>query len=254
MSEEAPEDLREVYPDPDTGFPVQLTGESPVRIVAAEFGSCMTWTIPAAGGTSQPLAIVQRSLYRSRAKIVIVSLGGAISVLFNSNVNALSNNQGFQVNAADGAFAENEGSVAAPGANTNIVSLALSALTPGSPYLIQWAVALDGTPGAADINNFRLRYNAVNLEVSENNGAVGRYPQTNVDLTAVANPAGALLIQSIGAATAGSVYTGQISATPLATLPVPYQLPLWESQQPLYAIATGGTPLVAVIDERYANQ
>jgi hypothetical protein len=220
---------------------------------APDYGSCMTWPIAQVGQGAPPTQILTRRIMRYKAKLIIVTMGGATSIIFGSKQDPLTNPvpQGFTVSAGDGLGASVEGSVTSPGANSNIASFGINQVIPGS-YTVQWTVELDGTPGAGDVDNFRLRYNAINILTSVNDGAIGRYPQNTVQLTAIANPAGALLVQSIAAGTAGAVYSAQMTVTP-AGLALPFKLPDWESQQPLYAIAVGGSPTVAVIDETYAD-
>ena len=50
---------------------------------APEYGACMTWTIPQAG-TGQPIQILTRRLRRFKAKLIVTTLSGATSVVFNS--------------------------------------------------------------------------------------------------------------------------------------------------------------------------
>ena len=54
-----------------------------------ELASCMTWSIPATGGTNQPVQILQRTQHRFKAKITIANLNGASSVLFSQTLAAL---------------------------------------------------------------------------------------------------------------------------------------------------------------------
>jgi hypothetical protein len=61
---------------------------------APEYGACMTWSIPQAGiGSNLPVQIFQRRLRRNKGKLTITALNGATSVVFNSNLNALTSNQ-----------------------------------------------------------------------------------------------------------------------------------------------------------------
>jgi hypothetical protein len=112
---------------------------------------------------------------------------------------------------------EIEGSQSAPAANLQIALLATASLQPGATYLIQWSVGLDGTVASGtDNNNFQLRQGSTTVETSSNAAAVGRYPQESVVLT-VPNPATGISVRSgNNAATAGSVYTAQLTATPVA--------------------------------------
>ena len=110
-------------------------------------------------------------------------------------------------------WAQATGSLLNPGANTTIASTA--PVTVGGIYTINWTVALSGTPGAGDVNNFQLFVGPTHIANSVNAGAVGSYPQAPVTVNV---PAGlTVAIATSGAGTAGTTYTGTIPA-PLGSL------------------------------------
>jgi hypothetical protein len=79
-----------------TGPPIPVVNLS--RREAPEFGSTMTWSVPQSG-IGQPVQILTRRIRRYKAKILVAALGGATSVMFNSNLDRLSLGvmQGFTV-------------------------------------------------------------------------------------------------------------------------------------------------------------
>lgn len=103
------------------------------------------------------------------------------------------------------------GSAAAPGAFGNVVSV--SNLAAGI-YNVSWTVSLEGTVSASDIDNFRLVASSVLITRSVNPGAVGAYVQGQAQVNVTSG--GAVLVQSNGAATAGSTYAAQLICTPVS--------------------------------------
>lgn len=104
---------------------------------------------------------------------------------------------------------ENYGSAVAPAAGATIASLPA---IQQADYDIRWQVQLVGGAAAADQNNFGLYAGAALLMTSENPGAAGTYPQTQV---AFYDEFGqGLAVKAIGAGTAGVTYTAQISIIP----------------------------------------
>jgi hypothetical protein len=112
-----------------------------------------------------------------------------------------------------------EGSITSPGANANVASLGSG--VPAGWYTAKWSVDLDGTPGAGDVNNFKLT--APNVATggtisltSENNGAVGHYAQDDVEIYVGANNATVIAVKTIAAGTAGAIYSAQLVLIPIA--------------------------------------
>lgn len=103
----------------------------------------------------------------------------------------------------------------APPAFTIITEFTVTAT---AVYTIAWSVALSGTPGAGDANNFALfRNHGPYLATSVNAGASGSYPQAS--FTAFLNAGDTVTLASnTNAATAGSVYSGTLSASVPLTL------------------------------------
>jgi hypothetical protein len=108
------------------------------------------------------------------------------------------------------------GSVTSPAGGATIAQVPLGLGT----YVVTWTVELSGTLGAADANNFQLFQsgtgsnfvviNSVNLAVA------GAYAQLSVNITATA--AGNFIkVLTIGAGTAGAVYSGVISVQQVNT-------------------------------------
>lgn len=106
-----------------------------------------------------------------------------------------------------------EGQQAAPAANTAIATI--GAGVPGQTYNVQWAVELDGTPGAGDVDNFQLRLGSTTVLTSINDGAVGRYPQNSVQITIPAGGANVVVRSDGTIGTAGSIYSAQLTLTPV---------------------------------------
>jgi hypothetical protein len=97
-----------------------------------------------------------------------------------------------------------EGSVTTPGAGATI---ATSAALAAGTYTVKWTVTLGGTPAAADANNFQLFNGATLVATSVNLGAIGDYPQADVQVTVVSGAV--LTVKALGAGTAGAIYSAQ---------------------------------------------
>jgi hypothetical protein len=85
----------EGYPDPNTGFPVRIVTDESGKVaqIAPEFGSCMTWPVPQIGAPA--VQVLTRRLRRYKAKLFIVSVTGATTLIMSSKLDALtSNSQG----------------------------------------------------------------------------------------------------------------------------------------------------------------
>ena len=98
-----------------------------------------------------------------------------------------------------------EGSVVAPGAVTNIVSL--TGVPPGK-YTVNVVTSLQGAAAAGDANNFQLSVPGGQTEVLVNPGAAGNYPQDEIVLTTTLT--GAWNVRTVGAGTAGVTYSATI--------------------------------------------
>lgn len=245
-------------PDPDQ-FNVEpvdvriIEDTTSVERVAPDFGSSGTFTLGLAG-LVQPVPLLQRRIKRSKARIIVMSMGGTTPA-GSASINAFGN----QTN---------------PGVNT---VLATAVVPNAGTYLVNWSEILAGTLSNTDRSNVALQVNGVTVATSVNGLNVGTiYPQTPVQITV---PAGATVQMLILAANAAAVYTGQFSLDALTSLGAasaavfhnraePLQNPNppagvgvqvaiapfefdWESQQPLWGVGIGGNPVVAVIDETY---
>lgn len=78
VTQEAPQEYQEdVWP------------AAPLRVIplssreAPEYGASMTWLIPQAG-IAQPVQILTRRVRRHKAKLILIQLTGATSVIFNA--------------------------------------------------------------------------------------------------------------------------------------------------------------------------
>lgn len=120
-----------------------------------------------------------------------------------------------QVRPQLGSPAQNENSVTSPGAGATILTITAASIAPGW-YTVNWAVELDGTPGAGDVDNFILKGPSLGAGLtSANDGAVGRYPQSPVTIYVASGNALALTVKTVAAGTAGAIYTAQVTLTPL---------------------------------------
>lgn len=99
MSEGYVEDEPQTYePEVYAGQAIPVIVES--ENAAPEYGACMTWTIPQAG-TGQPIQILTRRLRRFKAKLLVTTLTGATSVVFNAVIDRVqgATPQGFTITA-----------------------------------------------------------------------------------------------------------------------------------------------------------
>ncbi len=176
-------------------IPVTLSGDTLAAIrQAAEFtpvtSSWQTYVLTGvAAEATQQVPLLPTDTERIRAWVQVNSVPTAISSDF-------------------------EGSVAAPGANGNVLLISAGSLPPPGVYRVDWKVGLDGTPAVADLNNFKLVYGPVLLNAI-NNPVVGEYPQPSVTITIPVGNVSTLSVKAIGAATAGTVYSAQIVLTAL---------------------------------------
>lgn len=109
-----------------------------------------------------------------------------------------------------------KGSATSPGAGATIMSIPAASIPPGT-YEVNWIVGLNGTPAAADADNFKITMTGVLAgTLSVNNGAVGEYTQDEFQITVPAGNTSALTITASGAGTAGAIYSAQISLTTTA--------------------------------------
>lgn len=104
-----------------------------------------------------------------------------------------------------------QGNVAAPAAGTVIATLAL----PAGEWVINWTVSVEGTVAVAEDNNFVLQQGVTNLITSINANVVAQpYPQPQITVSIAAGGQN-VVVRNIGAGTAASVYTADITASPV---------------------------------------
>jgi len=115
--------------------------------------------------------------------------------------------------AGGGAPVFQEANVAAPGAGVTVLNIAAGSLAAGS-YLCYVTVGLAGTSAAADINNMQIS----GPGTGGNKGLIvpgnGSWPQDVFVLNVPAGNGTALKVSAIGAATAGTTYSAEISLVP----------------------------------------
>lgn len=99
---------------------------------------------------------------------------------------------------------ETSGTVTSPGAGATIASLA--APTAGT-YKVTWTVALEGTPGVGDANNFQLLAGATLVATSINPGVQGNYIQVAAEVTVATGTT--FFVKSVAAGTVGVTYAAQ---------------------------------------------
>jgi hypothetical protein len=110
------------------------------------------------------------------------------------------------------------GVAAAPLAGANITTIGAGAYQAGVRYQVDVYYYLNGTPASpADDDNLRLQVNNVTVAILPVNGAGAATgaPYRFTYSTAPLNGLNAIIVQAIGAATAGSIYHVTIVATPL---------------------------------------
>lgn len=101
------------------------------------------------------------------------------------------------------------GSAAAPAANAVVASL----LVGGGNWNLNWSVGVFGTTAAGDANNMDIRLNNTDIMHAMYNSAAGTV-QTQTPFIQNVNQVGTFTINALAAASAGTTYEGQISATP----------------------------------------
>jgi hypothetical protein len=214
---------------------------------APQYGACMTWVVPQSGiGNNQPIQILQRRRTRTKGTITIASLGGAPVT------------------------------VSAIGTSTGLTAgqtLASAAVTQSSVYTISWNVQLTATVGVT--NNLQLEINGTPIQGATYRLASGTYPQLtwtgfiaagstitinaiNTDATGTTSAQFVATSGTVGAATIlfNSKQDPLTGPNPQGAMfqNVGQRALQWENQQPLYAIALGGTATINVIDEAYAER
>lgn len=105
---------------------------------------------------------------------------------------------------------QNTGSVAAPAANANIVTLSLS----NGVYQVSWVFELTGTVSASDVDNVKLLLGSTRIDTSDNPGTVGDYGPFITTCVVTGGPQ-TLKAAAVGAATVGSTYTVKLTVTPI---------------------------------------
>lgn len=236
-------------------IPVHIASSdaAPVRPVAPEYGTCMTWSVDTLANMGKPLQILTRRYRRYKARVFVQSL------------------------APVGTAQTAQGQATAPAANTQLCIIAAASIVPGE-YNISWNVALGGTPAAAETNNFQLRQGANTLATSDNPGAVGFFPQAPFGPVFLNGTQGIAIRTGGTIGTAGAIYSAAVTITPvipgtgtailvvaqrqeLLMQPTPVgstiMAPIvfdWESQKPCYAVLTSasfGPIQVSTIDQAY---
>lgn len=131
---------------------------------------------------------------------------------------------------------ETQGQVLSPGAGAVVATLAGIA---AADYDIRWQVQLIGAAAAADQNNFALFFGATQLLTSENAGAAGIYPQTQIEQ--YGGFGANIVVKTIGAGTVGVTYVAQLSGVLRSV-----SGPVLQLQDDGHEIAEIGAPIFAV--------
>jgi hypothetical protein len=234
-------------------IPVREVGKQ--KQLASDFGSCQVFTVPQAAQGVMPVQLMLRRPKRDEAYVIND----------NSSSTTYSGSQ------------ENYGTATSPGAGAQFCNV--TGIPPGL-YTVSWTVGLAGTVAAGtDNDNFRLSNVTTSTTYvrSVNPAAVGSYPQNPVTVLLTATTT--LSIEAVAAATTGAIYSGQLvvtpvysqgfgavqsngfpivvsqrpdtlqSATPIGVVIGYGQNLKFVSQQPLYAVAIGGSQIVSVLDQ-----
>jgi hypothetical protein len=114
---------------------------------------------------------------------------------------------GWSLAAANSAGFNNTNTQAAPVAGTTIASV----IVPQGFYTVNWRVAVGGTTGGPEQDNFALFNGVTQVAVSENGSSSGTDVQQNAQQIAVGVGGATISIQAIGNATAGSTYRASLA-------------------------------------------
>jgi hypothetical protein len=222
--------------------------------VAPDFGAANTIQLQLAGA-SQPVQVLTRRVGRSKARILVASLGGI---------------------ASNTPSQEFYGTVNTPGAGTTIVT---SGTLPAGNYQVVVQSLFTGTVTFADANNIGLYVGAIEQGVIMQQGSA-EFLNTSPTYTVTVPVGGApILVKTIGAGSGTAQYYNSITITPVGgtggassaifharpevltnpNIPatVGFQVTTtpflfdWESQAPLYGVGIGGLVTVSVIDESF---
>lgn len=99
------------------------------------------------------------------------------------------------------------GKVTAPGAGAAVATVALNRLVPGVTYKVTIYVYVDGTPTATnDDDNMQLLNNGASVSQLEFGVSNDNMRFQSFNVTIPVGAATGLVVQAIGAATAGAVY------------------------------------------------
>lgn len=121
---------------------------------------------------------------------------------------------GAPATTATGGFAQGA-SVAAPGANTQIVAITL----PPGTYQVSVTALASGTLAAADNNNINLRNSSLGTNITGillMDATTANAPTINPPVQITLTTTQTIQVRSIAAATAGSIYSAVITAIPVA--------------------------------------
>jgi len=237
---------------------VVSTASEELSNLAVEFGGTSNFQAPQIG-TAAPVQILTRRPTRYKAVIMIDTLSNGGAVPGSGSISA-------------------DGTATTPGAATAFINAGTPA---AGTYQVYLNFNMAGTPvQATDANNIRIGYNGGTFIPLGNN--IGTAQQNFGPFTVTLNGTNTVVVQSIAAGTAGSIYSGTVTLVPVSG-----QLPAgsatgvmlayrpdylsnaanpqgtlitatpkilqWENQQPCYAVAIGGGPVtISVIDQAAA--
>jgi hypothetical protein len=237
----------------DTGLPVRSRA-LPVHIVSSEservspeFCGTMTWPVPQANtgtGLQASTQIVTRRIFRYKAKLLVIPGTGCTAIVLNNIADRLTlpTPQGYTApvanfttsqtaNGSSGAIAAlTAGSISLP-ANSAVTAFAITLSTVGTANMV---VTLSNVQGGPYVYNIPAGQSQL----------VVSFPTP-----LQANGAPQLAWSSTAAAVGNANLNGQLGTT----LGVPFFLPEYDSMQPLFATAIGGTAQISVLDESYGE-
>lgn len=182
---------------------------------APDYGATTTWNVPQSNvGTNQPVQILQRRIKRSKARLTLTVLPTITTV----------NNLAAPAVPASGV------------AQYNNFGIPVTVTVTGGTVT---AIAVNGTTTGLTSGAILVpAYGTITLTYS----VAPTWTWTSTTTTTGTVILSSKLDPLQGANPQGAVYVATGN------------LPTWESQQPCYAIATGGAATISVIDEAYAER
>lgn len=235
--------------------------------VAPDFGSCMTWNVPQFG-VGLPIQILPRRLRRAQAKISVVSFNAQALTTVQSVANPAAGAQAVYTVPAG------TGPVTLEAVTYTLTTDAVVANRQGRVQILDSAgnvvATFQSTGNVAASSTVTVYLSEGNSQTANATSGssfgslapITLYPGWKVQtVTAAMDPGDTItgfavtLLGTTGGASS-VVFNSRLDALTIPqglTYSAVGNLPDWESQQPLYAIAVGGSVTIAVLDESYAE-